>query len=67
MDLALAQLREQGHAINEEDVARLSPLGYKHIHLLGRYHVALADVVARGEFRPLRDGTEPEDDEDYAA
>lgn len=67
MDLALTQLRAQGYAINEEDLARLSPLGYKHIHLLGRYHVALAEVVARGEFRPLRDGTEPEDDEDYAA
>ncbi len=46
---------------------RLSPLAYKHVHLLGRYHLTLADVVARGEFRPLRDVAEPEDDDDYAA
>jgi hypothetical protein len=62
-DLSLAQ----GHLIKEQDLARLSRLNYKHIYLLGRYHLALADVVARGEFRPVRDGEESKDDEDYAA
>jgi hypothetical protein len=28
MDLALAMLCAQGHEVKEEDVARLSPLGY---------------------------------------
>lgn len=55
MDLALATLRSQGHEVKEEDVARLSPLGYSHVNLLGRYHFALPEAVARGAYRPLRD------------
>jgi hypothetical protein len=34
--------------------ARLSPLGFDHINMLGRYAVILPDLVARGELRPLR-------------
>ena len=33
---------------------RLSPLGFKHINMLGRYAFTLPDMVARGELRPLR-------------
>lgn len=40
--------------INPEDVARLSPLGFEHINMLGRYHFDLAESIARGEMRPLR-------------
>jgi hypothetical protein len=36
-------------------VARLSPLGFKHINMLGRYAFTLPETVARGELRPLRD------------
>ena len=35
-------------------VARLSPLGFKHINMLGRYAFTLPENVARGELRPLR-------------
>jgi hypothetical protein len=45
--------------VQEEDVARLSPLIYEHINMLGRYSFAVPDEVARGELRPLRN---PEDD-----
>ena len=38
-----------------EDVARLSPLGFDHINMLGRYAFILPDQIARGELRPLRD------------
>jgi hypothetical protein len=38
-----------------EDVARLSPLGYKHINMLERYYFSLAEPVLKGELRPLRD------------
>ncbi len=55
MDLALAQMREAGLEVRDEDVARLSPLGYSHVNLLGRYHFTLPDAIARGELRPLRD------------
>jgi hypothetical protein len=64
MDRALAQLRAQGATLDEQDVARLSPLGTSHINVLGRYHFALPEAIARGEFRPLRDPAEL-DDEDF--
>ncbi|MDP9095536.1 MAG: Tn3 family transposase, partial [Pseudomonadota bacterium] len=54
-DAALAQLRAEGHQVREEDVARLSPLGFEHINMLGRYAFILPDTIARGELRPLRD------------
>lgn len=55
MDAALNQLVAKGHDVKSEDVNRLSPLGLKHINMLGRYAFTLPDLVARGELRPLRD------------
>ena len=55
MDAALARLRAEGLDVRDEDVARLSPLGFEHINMLGRYAFTLPDIVARGELRPLRD------------
>jgi hypothetical protein len=54
MDAALDQLRAEGHEVLAEDVARLLPLSFKHINMLGRYAFTLPDTVARGELRPLR-------------
>ena len=54
-DAALAQLRAEGLQVRDEDVARLSPLGFEHINMLGRYAFILPDTIARGELRPLRD------------
>ena len=55
IDAAVSQLRAEGHVILDEDVARLSPLGSRHINMLGRYAFTIPDIVARGELRPLRD------------
>ena len=55
LDAALDQLRAEGFDVRDEDVARLSPLGFEHINMLGRYAFTLPDVVARGGLRPLRD------------
>ena len=55
MDAALDRLHAEGHDILPADVARLSPLGFKHINMLGRYAFTLPEMVARGELRPLRD------------
>ena len=55
MDAALNQLRAEGFDVRAEDVARLSPLGFDHINMLGRYAFILPDPIARGELRPLRD------------
>jgi len=38
-----------------EDVARLSPLRFEHINMLGRYHFDLHDEAKHGGMRPLRD------------
>jgi TnpA family transposase len=55
MDAALKQLRAEGFDVRAEDEARLSPLGFDHINMLGRYAFILPDQLARGELRPLRD------------
>jgi TnpA family transposase len=62
MDAALNQLRTQGFDVRDEDVARLSPLGFDHINMLGRYAFILPDQIARGELRPLRDPRNTEDE-----
>jgi TnpA family transposase len=54
MDAAVRELRAEGHEVRAEDVARLSPLGHKHVNMLGRYAFTLPEAVARGELRPLR-------------
>lgn len=37
IDLAVNLPRAQGYPVRDEDAARLSPLGYSHINMLGRY------------------------------
>ena len=51
----LYALRAAGYEVRLEDVAHLSPLGYTHVNMPGRYAFTLPDTVARGEIRPLRD------------
>ena len=63
MDATLDQLRAEGFDVRGEDVARLSPLGFDHINMLGRYAFTLPDTVARGELRPLRNPSLADADE----
>lgn len=60
MNAAVSQLRQEGFNVQDNDVARLSPLVSEHINVLGRYSFAVPEAVMRGELRPLRD---PEADE----
>jgi TnpA family transposase len=55
IEAALQQLRDEGTEVNTEDVARLSPLVHMHINFQGRYSFTLAEAVAQGALRPLRD------------
>ena len=55
---ALAQLRREDYPVQDADVARLSPLIYEHINMLGRYSFAVPEAVRRGELRPLRNPAE---------
>jgi len=52
MQSALDHL-QQSIKINKEDEARLSPLGYGHINVLGHYSFTLAELVKKGKLRPL--------------
>lgn len=61
MDAALHQLRAEGLAVCPEDVARLSPLVHTHINFQGRYTFDLAEAVAQGALRPLRNPYELEE------
>ena len=58
LDRAVKHLREQGEAVWEEDLARVSPLVREHVHVLGRYQFTLEESVAEGGARPLRDPAE---------
>lgn len=62
IDAAVAQLRAEGHEISDEDVARLSPLKFKNLNVLGRY--SFTPSTPTQGLRPLRDPDAPELDED---
>ena len=51
---AIDQLAREGWDISQSDVARVSPLGFKHINFLGRYAFNLPQADANGALRPLR-------------
>lgn len=53
MDAALNHLGQTGTQPQQDEIARLWPLGWEHINFLGRYSFALSEPVARGEMRPL--------------
>jgi TnpA family transposase len=52
MQAALEHLK-QSLEVNEEEEARLSPLLYSHINVLGHYSFILAEQVMNGQLRPL--------------
>jgi TnpA family transposase len=54
MDRAITELRAQRQPITDADVAWLSPLGYAHLNFLGRFSFELAEPIAQGAWRPLR-------------
>ena len=63
MERALRQLQGYGLDVRPEDIARLSPLGFQHVNMLGRYSFNLPESLARGELCPLRDPNDPEEQE----
>ncbi len=57
MDAALAQLRAEGFPVLDEDVARLSPLPFGHVNMLGRY----AELQVTTNYSFLRGASHPKD------
>ena len=64
LNRALENMRERGMKILPEDVERLSPLGYDHINLLGRYTFSLPEDIRQGAFHPLRELEETEQEQE---
>jgi TnpA family transposase len=62
MDAARNHLETKSILIKEEDEARLSPLQYGHINVLGHYSFVLSEKVVQGELRPFNEVAS--DDED---
>jgi hypothetical protein len=62
IDAALQQLEQEGFEVHSEDIARLSPLVYEHINVLGRYAFSLPEAVSRGELRPLRNPSDVDEE-----
>jgi len=60
MDAALSALRACGYSVRDEDVARLAPLGFRHITFLGRYAFSYPDGNG---LRPLRDPAAADDED----
>ncbi|WP_251298777.1 Tn3 family transposase, partial [Escherichia coli] len=52
MQAALDHLRAQGETLNDEDIARLSPLCHGHINMLGHYSFTLAELVTKEPRQP---------------
>ncbi|HDM8245499.1 TPA: Tn3 family transposase [Vibrio campbellii] len=48
------------HSVDDEDIARISPLQTRHINMLGQYSFNVADNILKGELRPLYEDTEEE-------
>lgn len=59
MESAVQVLRNRGHILEEDDIVRLSPLGYEHINIVGRYSFILPEEIRDGQLRNL---TYKEDD-----
>ena len=54
MQEAVRQLGDAGTPALPADIARLSPISWRHINFLGRYEFSVPDAVANGGLRPLR-------------
>jgi len=53
MQEALSWMRGNGEETGDEYIARLSPLMYGHINMLGHYTFALPEDILKGEMRAL--------------
>jgi hypothetical protein len=52
MNAALEALGTQRESVTEEDVARLSPFGHRHMNYFGHYSFDLPEIIHGGKLRP---------------
>jgi hypothetical protein len=53
MEAAIDSLKSTGHNISDGDIQKLSPLGYEHINIMGRYSFNLPAEIKNGNLREL--------------
>jgi hypothetical protein len=53
MEVALDAISQAGQPAFDSDVKRLSPLGYEHINIMGRYSFVLPEEIEQGGLRSL--------------
>ena len=61
MQQAITALRAAGAEVRTADITRLTPLGFEHINMHGRYQFTITEAMTRGALRPLRSPTDPEE------
>jgi hypothetical protein len=54
LDKVVTTLRATGEEIPEEYLSHVSPLGWQHVNLLGRYEFDLEQAFPLHDLRPLR-------------
>jgi TnpA family transposase len=57
MQEAIRQVRLDSMDVNNDDIAHLTPLIWRHLNFLGRYDFSLPETVMSGGLRPLRNPT----------
>ena len=57
MQEALSRLDKRGAQIDAADIARWSPISWRHINFLGQHEFQLPEAVVSGGLRPLRENT----------
>jgi hypothetical protein len=57
----IAQLKREGHRIEEADVPHLSPARYEHLNVFGKYSFPVQEELNRNTLRPLRRPGEDEE------
>ena len=57
---AIAQLKREGHRVEEADVRHLSPARYEHLNVFGKYSFPVGEELSRKTLRPLRQPGEDE-------
>ena len=54
LDKVVKTLRANGETISDDYLQHVSPLGWRHINFLGRYHFDLKQVYPLSSLRPLK-------------
>jgi hypothetical protein len=63
LERAIAALRGHGIQIEDESLARLSPIGWEHINLTGDYPMAGHRTASEGQIRAITGPSQPQTSE----